>query len=356
MCRKKILMVGTSFETMGGISTVVNSYRLSGLFDRRLVTYITTHSDGSAIKKLFISVFSLVNYVFCLFFGSYDLIHIHVSSRASFWRKALFILMAKIFKKKIIFHLHGSEFRQFFDDELSPFSRRIALFIINKPDVILALSVSWGEWLNSRVSGPKVIILENSIVPSLLSERLTKNQGQILFLGRIGERKGFWDLLAALKQLVDKGYEFKLLAGGDGEVEKAKSLVIDYGLQDKVEFLGWVRSKQKLELLASSSIFLLPSYNEGMPMSVLEALSAGLPVISTNVGGIPEQVADGVEGYVIAPGDVAALTQSLMMLLDSSDLQERMSRACVEKFERCFSTDVVLPKLEKIYDDLLSQP
>jgi hypothetical protein len=114
MNNKKILMIGTAFETMGGISTVINAYRKAGLFELNTIKYLTTHKDGSKTKKLYTAFSAYFIFCFLLFFCRYDILHIHVSSRASFWRKSPFIVFGRLFRSKIIFHLHGSEFKFFF--------------------------------------------------------------------------------------------------------------------------------------------------------------------------------------------------------------------------------------------------
>ncbi len=351
----KILMVGTSFETMGGIATVVNAYREDGLFERYHINYITTHCDGTALKKLFFAISALLSFSVLVMRPKIKVVHIHVASHSSFWRKVPFILYAKLWKKKVIFHLHGADFKIFFDEKLSPRRRKFASYVINQSDIVLALSQTWGEWLRGVAIKPQVVVLVNSIVPIDFPKNIEKKSSQLLFLGRVGERKGFWDLLQALRNVKAKGLGFRLLVGGDGELDKARQLTIDYGLETSIEFVGWVTSEQKLKLLASSSLYLLPSHHEGMPMSILEALAAGLPIVTTNVGGIPEQVADGVEGYVIEPGDIDLLADKICCLLGSADLREMMSKRARVKFNSCFSTIIVLPKLEEIYDSLSSK-
>ncbi|MEO9946947.1 glycosyltransferase family 4 protein [Paraglaciecola sp.] len=353
MTKKSVLMIGTSFGTMGGISTVVNAYREAGLFNLCNITYIATHSDGSKFKKLKLALFSYLSFILAMLSFKYDIIHVHVSSRASFWRKSVFITIGKLlFRKKIVFHLHGSEFKVFFDEELTGLKKTIALKIINMPDLIITLSESWKTWVENTVASPRVIFIHNSICPITTNKVVTKKRLQLLFLGRIGERKGAFDIIEALAKDNLKNCNFELLMGGDGDLESAKSLVNKYNLQEKIKFIGWVRGEQKLKLLQESAIFLLPSYNEGMPMSLLEALASGLPIIASTVGGIPQQVSDGSEGFLVEAGDIDLLNLRIHELLNNDDLQDRMAHACIEKFNSQFSTSVVLPQLEKVYLEL----
>ncbi|MFT6044231.1 MAG: glycosyltransferase involved in cell wall biosynthesis [Porticoccaceae bacterium] len=347
-----VLMIGTAFETMGGISTVVNTYRENGLFERCNVTYVSTHCDGSKIKKIVNAMLAFFKCVYLLLFRSVDVVHIHLSSRASFWRKAVFILLCRLFSKPLIVHLHGSEFREFFDQELGGKLRKVAVWIFSTADVIVTLSLEWEKWVKATVDGPRVLTIQNSINPLYAEGGSERNSNQLLFLGRIGTRKGAYDLIRALKDVKEHYPKVRLLMGGDGEIDQAKSLVKELSLEDNVEFIGWVKGGHKNKLLFESSMFILPSYNEGMPMSILEALAAGLPVISTTIGGIPEQVTDGVEGFLIEPGDVEMLSERIQTLLGSSDLRAQMSSAARKKFNSSFSADKLLPQLENLYAQL----
>jgi len=126
----------------------------------------------------------------------------------------------------------------------------------------------------------------------------------------------------------------------------------ELGLGDAVEILGWVGGYRKNELLAAADIFVLPSYNESLPISLLEAMSWGVPVISTTVGGIPELIRDGTDGFLIEAADVPALTRALAELADDADLRERMGSAGRSQVAESFSREAVLPRLEQLYADI----
>ena len=123
----------------------------------------------------------------------------------------------------------------------------------------------------------------------------------------------------------------------------------ELGIADHVELLGWVRGEDKERLLATAVLYVLPSYNEGLPVSVLEAMAAGLPILTTPVGGIPEAVTDGVEGFLVEPGDVRTLADRLERLLADADLARRMGVAARHKVEAAFSANAVVPQLEAMY-------
>ena len=150
----------------------------------------------------------------------------------------------------------------------------------------------------------------------------------LLFLGRLGKRKGIYDLLDVLKNNKEK-YEGKilLLIGGDGETEKVVNYIKQNNLDNIVKFKGWISGRQKILLLNQADTYILPSYNEGLPISVLEAMSYSLPIISTNVGGIPEILKHGVNGYLIHPGNKNEIEESINNLISDKGLREKMGRA-----------------------------
>ena len=137
----------------------------------------------------------------------------------------------------------------------------------------------------------------------------------VLYLGLVTQSKGIYDLLEVLKQGKEL-YEGKLVlhVGGNGEIDYLKTLIKEYDLENIVIYEGWLDSEMKNEMMNKCSIFILPSYAEGMPVSVLEALSYGHYIIATNVGGVPEIVNDEV-GVLITPGDQNALSTVLNQIL-----------------------------------------
>jgi glycosyltransferase involved in cell wall biosynthesis len=356
MTRKRIVMLGTRFDTMGGISAVVDVYRKYGLFDRFPVSYLATHRDGSAWDKLTTLLKALLVYCRWIFRGEVALVHAHTSSRASFWRKSLFLWPAILLGRPVILHLHGSEFAIFHDNECGPIRRAMIRKLFDKCARVIVLSAAWKEWVQGMCSNNQVIAIYN---PVLLNDHVRwqdRVPGTILSLGRLGRRKGSYDLVAAMVQLKEAGRRIQLQLGGDGELENVLSHAKQLGVNDCVALLGWVKGADKQHVLNSAMVYTLPSYNEGLPMSVLEAMANGLPVVSTPIGGIPEAISDGVEGFLVQPGDVAGLARALLTLTADTALAERMGNAAREKVERTFSAQAVIPLVEAIYESLGCPP
>jgi len=137
----------------------------------------------------------------------------------------------------------------------------------------------------------------------------------VLMMGRLGERKGTYDLLAAIPQVLARCPHTRFVLAGDGDLERCRALVAAQPWRDRVVIPGWTSGDARLRLYREADLFVLPSYNEGLPMGILEAMSFGLPVVSTPVGGIPELVEHGRSGLLVQPGDVPALGDAICDLL-----------------------------------------
>jgi glycosyltransferase involved in cell wall biosynthesis len=280
-------------------------------------------------------------------------LHVHASSRASFWRKCFFIVPARWLRKSVIFHLHGSEFMQFYRQECGSLKKTLVRRVLDSCTKILVLSESWRRDLSGITRNPDIDVLFNSVVRNeKRHSSQTKQQCTLLFLGRLGRRKGIYVLLTALAAAKKQYPEVMLLCGGDGELDEVRAAANRLDIRDNVQILGWVQGPEKDSLLESASIFVLPSFAEGLPMSVLEAMATGLPVISTPVGGIPEVITHGTEGLLIPPGDAVALGEAICLLLGDADLRAQMGRNGYARFEQDFSIESVLAKLTGIYRSL----
>ncbi len=349
---KNILMVGTSLQTMGGIASVVNVYASAGIFRRYGVRYLATHCDGGALDKLRIMFGAYLSFLLLLLRGRVGLVHVHVASRASFWRKSLFFLLAFLFRVPAILHLHGGGFAAFYQ-ECGPLRRRLIRHVFDRAAQVLVLSEGWRRWVGTISGNPRVATLFNPVImPPSMPEWSARRHADLLFLGKMGPAKGTYDLLDALPPLGAGHPQMRLLLGGDGEQAQVRARADALGLGEKVALLGWVQSEAKAQLLGGSGVYVLPSYFEGLPMSILEAMAAGMPIISTPVGGIPEAVSDGVEGFLVPPGDVAALGERIARLLADPALAQRMGAAGRRRVESTFSSEAVLPQLERIYNEL----
>ncbi|MFT3968642.1 MAG: glycosyltransferase family 4 protein, partial [Sphingobium sp.] len=141
-----------------------------------------------------------------------------------------------------------------------------------------------------------------------------------------------------------------------GEVERARASARSMGIGNVVDLPGWIDGERKQDLLRTSGIYILPSHNEGLPVSLLEAMSHGLAVIGSRVGGIPELIRDGTDGLLVDAGDVAAIADALERLLSDDALRERLGSAARARIDDAFSDRAVLPLLDQLYRHCTAPP
>jgi glycosyltransferase involved in cell wall biosynthesis len=352
---KRVLMVGTSAETMGGISTVVRGYLASDLGKCIDYEYITTHRDGSWRVKLGTATLGISRLCWLLLSTEKFLIHIHLSSRASFWRKSIVCVLARLMRHPYILHLHGSEFMEFHSKESGVWAQRFIRWNFAHAARVLALSQDWRDKILQICPDAAVLVLPNAVtLPNHAAEQRTRlgNNMTILFSGRLGLRKGVFDLIKSFAEVSTEFPQARLICAGDGDLIAAQALIAELKLERCVSLTGWIDSKKIHELYASAAIFVLPSYAEGLPMALLEAMSWALPVITTPVGGIPTVIQHKGNGMLVAPGAVGQLTEALRVLLASSEQREILGRAARQTIERDYSLSASVERLIQYYFEL----
>jgi glycosyltransferase involved in cell wall biosynthesis len=351
---KKIIILGTSMATKGGIATVLRTYFETGLFARWPILHLATHRDGSGFAKAWVFLLAYGRFLLLLAGGKIALIHVHTASRASFWRKSLFILPASCLKIPIVIHLHGAEFKEFYELESGTFKQALVRWIFRKADRIVVLSSQWQRWLAGVVEAGRIVCIFNPAPVTIGSggPLPSRHPNELLFLGRLSTRKGIYDLLAAVAELRKDFSTLQLTCCGDGDLQAVAARAARIGIADAVKIFGWVEGEQKRRLLMESTIYVLPSYNEGLPMGVLEAMAAGMPVVSTTVGGIPDAIENGTDGFLVAPGDVTALAGTLGQLLGDAELRRRIGEAARKKIRELFLAEKVVAQVEQLYREL----
>lgn len=355
MRERYIVMLGTEFGTKGGISAVVNAYRAGGLFQRWPIRYLATHREGRAWPKFALAAASFMRFTGLLLARRVAAVHVHSASRASFWRKSPFLLLALLSARPVLFHLHGGGFREFFEQGCGPLARAWVCTVFSRAAHVIVLSPRWEAWVRSVAPQANIRVIPNP-APAVkaIREKLVDADPMLLFLGAIIEKKGIFDLLQAVAALREGYSRLRLVLAGTGPaqaqvLERARSL----GIAPQVEMPGWVDAAGRDAWLAQADVFVLPSYYEGMPMSVLEAMAAGVPVIASDVGGIPEMIDQDINGLLIAPGDVPALITALERLLPDAALRKKMGLAAQSKIARCYASKQVLEQIEGIYIEVM---
>ena len=253
-------------------------------------------------------------------------------------------------KIPVILHLHGSEFEKWYDSVSVKKQEKIRL-LLKECDAMIVLGEKWNEIIKRIEPDCNTVVIENSISTSEYTVKWNSEICRFLFMGVLIKRKGVQDLILAAKNVVDQHPEKKFIieiAGVGEEEDTLKKLVRRYQLESFFEFSGWVEGKEKIDCYKRSNIMILPSYNEGLPVAILEAISYGLPVIATNVGDISSAVEDGKNGYLVNPGDVVGIADAIVKILDC-EVYERFSKHSKKLAEERFSDKKFFGMLRKLY-------
>jgi glycosyltransferase involved in cell wall biosynthesis len=353
--RTRVLMIGTALTGRGGIAAVVSVLEQDGMFAREGVHYLATHAEGSRAHKAGTALRGFWHTALACLRERPAVVHAHSASHASFYRKSLLLLLARACGCATVFHLHGGGFRHFATEQSGPLARWWIRHTLEASSAVIALSDGWAAFLNGYAPRAQVHVVPNAVRVATLESPEAPEPGRILFLGRAEAAKGLYDLLDAIAPLAAGHPALRLAIGGEGELDAVRRRAAELGIADRVETLGWIDAREKARQLARASIFCLPSHAEGLPMSMLEAMAVGKPVLVSAVGGIPEAVADGSNGLLVSPGNVRALSAGLYCLLIDAALRKRLGERARATVAARFSTDAVLGKFSTVYRSLAGE-
>lgn len=355
---KKICMIVQDRHVKGGIAAVISGYYGSKLERDFDILYVESYRDGGRVRKLFKAVASYFLFAKILVWDHPDLIHIHSSFGPSFYRKIPFICMAVLAGKPVINHIHGADYTTFYE-RAGFWKKWLVRRVYNKCDALIALSQEWKTRLAQIVPREKVFVVENysTLHEDALRERCARDcRNTVLFLGELGIRKGCYDIPEVAKKVSEKLPNVKFILAGAGEPKEEAQIrrrIYEFGLSGNVAFTGWVRGEEKDHLLRQADVFFLPSYHEGMPMSILDAMGYGLPVVSTCVGGIAKCVRDGKNGFLREPGDKQGFADAIVAILANSRRRIQMSEASFNIAAESYSLESHIAKIEAVYAVLL---
>jgi len=355
----KVLMIGVFWKNHapGGVSSVVNTYAEN--FET--MNYIVTAAsrDESKLKKLLAALVGLISFYWQMLTNKQvEIVHVQGSHGASFDRKKMFVKIAKRFGKKVVWHMHASQFVPFYEGRKD---KDEIVRCLNMADKLIVLSQYYYDFYKGiGVAEDKLVILNNIVSHPDVKTIDGDGKLHLLFLGEISKRKGAFDLVQAFKENKDLCENVVLKIGGNGETESLCTEIRNAGLDNCVSFEGWISGQKKTDLLNWCDVYILPSYNEGLPISILEALSYGCPVISTPVGGIEEVVVDerrnnsiGANGRIVTPGNTSEIADAIRYYLDNKEMIKVHSENS-QKLVEPFYPEPVFEKLRNIYEAVLS--
>ncbi len=365
----RILMLGAGLDVQGGI-TSVEKLMLENAPTGLQIRHVPTFAKGSPALNIRTYLQAIGTLVQVLLRRKVDIVHIHFSERGSTLRKFNLALITLIFRQPLVLHCHGATYQEFYA-QLPQIGKFLVTTVFSKCSKFIALSSSWRDFCVDKFNlkpEQAVVMLNPVILPPNIPDRTDHTSVNLVFLGRIGNRggaldavssfpqqdKGAFDLIRAFAALpiVDRQLA-KLAIAGNGDIDAAQQLIATLGIADRVTIHSWLNPTQRDQLLAASDVFVLPSYHEGLPMSMLEAMAWELPVIVTPVGGIPEVVTTGENGLLVTPGNQAELQNALQQLIQDPILRSNLGQAGRETVQS-LAIDSYMVKMSGLYTAIMA--
>ena len=326
MRQPAVFLMGPGLDVRGGISAVERMLMKStaaGLPMRHVATMV----EGSVGRKLGVFARALLATLVSVRRG--DVAHIHFASGASSRRKMLIARLASRRGARVILHAHGGGYRRYWA-RISSLERSYTLRTLQRAHGLIVLGAAWREFFAALgVPRENITVLPNPVaLPKDVPARPERARVRFVYLGLVARHKGAFDLVEALARLPPPtGAAVELVVAGNGALAELRGLAERLGLGSRIEVLDWLAPEDRDRLLAQADAFVLPSYGEGLPMSMLEAMAWGLPVICTPVGSIPEYVLHESNGLLVQPGAIGELSDAIARLVRDPAMRVRLGRS-----------------------------
>jgi len=352
----KVMLLGTSPHSMGGVATYIRNILESPLSQTYGVTFFPVGSQSiheSLAKRIFRISSSALRLTIKIVRENPTIVHINPSlDRKAIWRDSIYVLLSKALGKKVVVQIHGQRI-----NDVDKASQALVRSIFNMADRILVLSRIQRKGLERIIKSERIELVPNMVdtsqflVPNLQREN---DQLKVLFVARLLEEKGAIDLLRAIPIIVKKipGAVFTFAGSGEDE-NKMKKMLEELGIKKYAKFVGHIRGEELVRLYMGSDVFVFPTYyKEGFPFVILEAMAAGLPIITCPEGAIPEIIEDGTNGFLVPPKRPDIIAERTVTLATDRNLRVYMKRNNIKKVKEKYDVSVVSKKIAKLYDSI----
>lgn len=340
-----IFMVGPDSASKGGISTVIYNFKKHFQVEDKEISYFDSWNESRPIRSSISAILSVRKKVRE---SKADVIHMHVAQKGSFLRKSILALMLGK-KYPIIFHMHASQFDTFYE-QANPMLKKYIRWMLCRVQQLVVLSAQWRDFYENLTGRTDIQVVENAVQ---LPENYYYNADavNIVTFGRIGKRKGSYDILKLAKTIGKTHPEIQFVLYGDGELVAIQREIEKLGLKN-VYLGGWLPKEEQTNVFKSTLLHLLPSYQEGLPMAILESMSFSIPNMASTVGGIPEVVIDQENGILVEAGQINEMEKKLLEFLTDKNIRSAYSKASRSKIEQEFAIDSYFCKWILLYEKM----
>jgi len=313
---------------------------------------LDTRGGSNALYSFWILTTALSKLVRGRLSGQLAGVHVNMAERLSLFRKSAVVVMCHALGIPVVLHLHAAQLHHFYGKLPRPL-QGLTRWVFSLPASCLVLGSAAQRFVTEelQVPGNRVEIIINGVPKPSHTRRIAGSSAvqRVLFVGNLSERKGVSDLLQALALPgLDRAHTEVTLAGG-GDVAAYQAKAQELGVDGFVRFAGWSDQQQVAQLMAQADVLVLPSYDEGLPLVILEALANGVAVVCTPVGEIPSMLADGVNACFVQPGDAAGIAAGLQRVLHDPALRNTLEANGQALYEQQFSLNRFFSSIAKIH-------
>lgn len=336
----RILIVGIARRNKGGVATVLKRWQETAVWKRYHCRWLETQIAASYVVKL---AYLLRAYFLALFIVPFfAIVHFHTTPGNSMLVQYPIMLWAWLWHKKVVIQLHvGNQIDDHRDD-------RFFHFVLCHSDVIVVLAHSLRNKLLKFFPDLKRVEVIYNPAPPIV--RNGQKQKQILYTAYMVENKGYATLIKAYAKVADEFPEWSLVMAGAGETDKARKLVEECGMKEKIAVLDWVEGEEKERLFRDSSVYCMASEKEGFPLSVLEAWANGLALVTTLAGVLAEVVTTD-NALVFDFGNERQLASCLQKVMSDDKLLQELSDESYRLAAR-FDMAEIECSIDKLYQSL----
>lgn len=338
----KVLFVATSRKTMGGITSVLKRYEKMEIWDKYHCAWLETQINKGIIHKLWYIIKAYITMLFIV--PQYDIIHFHTVPGRSITMQMPIFLYSLLLRKKSIIHIHvGNQLLDYKNDRTFRFVLRKATKVVVLADVLRKLM-------------KKHYNIDTTVLYNPIEEQPIRNNNNIkkniFYAAFLVPNKGYETLLKAFKDLATHYSDWRLVIAGCGEIEKAKTIIKQYNIEELVIIHNWLNKEQMAMLYRTTAIYCIASKQEGFPMSFLEAASYGIPIVTTPVGGLVDVIENRKNCMVFDFNDHKILTKQLISLIEDSELRDKISVNLRSLVKTKFSITSINNELENLYSSI----
>ena len=312
-----------------------------------------------SIKMIFYVLLSYPRFLVRLLTLRPAIVHVFTCSYWGYWRSWLYLLLAKACGRKNIFHLLNAI--DVFHGAVNERQKKWIERSLNSAHQYLVQSPGLQKWVQ-QYSRRRVLGIWNGLhldrIPPKqpgAPDAMPRAMGIGVTVGGPSRNKGTYDLLDVLATLRQQQVDVAWVFVGGGDLGKFRALTEQKGVADRVVFAGSVDDEEKWQYLHHADFFSLPSYAEGRPIAILEAMAVGLPVISTAIGSISEVVEDGRSGIILAPGDKKALAEAIARMTVNTEERREMGTAAREGIPERHDIRDLFDGLRNVYRELCAE-